>query len=106
MEYFLGNQKLDNNFENKIISKIRSKKNNFYIISDYGYNLITKISNFISQKNIIILLTYKLILQIELSWLFKYKYPEAVIINTSELRYEFKDKISSLESLILKLKKF
>ena len=106
--YSLGNQKLDNNFENKIISKIRSrKKNNFYIISDYGHNLITKkISNFISQKKY----NYTLNAQINSSnrgfhGLFKYKYPEAVIINTSELRYEFKDKISSLESLILKLKK-
>ena len=52
--YSLGNQKLDNNFENKIISKIRSrKKNNFYIISDYGHNLITKkISSTISGSYI------------------------------------------------------
>lgn len=106
--YSLGNQRLDNNFETKIIAKLKSsKKNNFYIISDYGHNLITKkISNFISQKKY----NYTLNAQINSSnrgfhGLFKYKYPEAVIINTSELRYEFKDKSSSLESLILKLKK-
>ena len=106
--YSLGNQKLDNFFENKIISKLKSsKKNNFYIISDYGHNLITKkISNFISKKKY----NYTLNAQINSSnrgfhGLFKYRYPEAVIINTSELRYEFKDKSSSLESLILKLMK-
>ncbi len=106
--YSLDSHKINNTFENKIISKLKStKKNNFYIISDYGHGLITKkISDFISKKKY----NYTLNAQINSSnrgfhGLFKYKYPEAVIVNTSELQYEFKDKTSSLESLILKLKK-
>ena len=50
--YSLDSHKINNTFENKIISKLKStKKNNFYIISDYGHGLITKkISDFISKK--------------------------------------------------------
>ena len=48
---------------------------------------------------------HKLILQIEDFMDFLNTNLEAVIVNTSELQYEFKDKTSSLESLILKLKK-
>ena len=35
--------------------------------------------------------------------MFKYKKSNSIIINESELRYEFKDKYSTVESLIIKL---
>ena len=37
--------------------------------------------------------------------MFKYKFPLAVVINESELRYELKDKFSHIETLMKKLKK-
>ena len=90
----------------KILINLKKEDNNL-IISDYGHGLInTNLSNFISNKKF----NYTLNAQINSAnrgyhGLFKYKNPLSVIINESELRYEFKDKFSSVEHLVLKLEK-
>lgn len=86
--------------------KAKKKSNNF-IISDYGHGLINKqIAEFLSKNKF----NYTLNAQINSSnrgfhGLLKYRNPNSIIINESELRYEFRDKYSSIENLILKLTK-
>lgn len=106
--YTIDDNEIDYSQENEIIKKLKlAKKNNSFIVSDYGHGLISKkISNFLSKNKF----NYFLNAQINSSnrgyhGLFKYKNPNSIIINTSELRYEFRDKKSSVEKLILKLQK-
>lgn len=90
----------------KITNIFSKKKEKNFIIVDYGHGflndkLIKKINSFKYK--------YTLNAQINSSnrgyhGLFKYKFPLAIIINENELRYEFKDKFSKIENLILKLK--
>jgi len=106
--YSLNQDQISNVLEKKILKLlINRKKNNYFIISDYGHGLISKkISDFISKNRF----NYTINSQINSSnrgfhSLFKYQNPKAVVINQSELVYEFKDKISSTEELIIKLQK-
>jgi bifunctional ADP-heptose synthase (sugar kinase/adenylyltransferase) len=94
--YSLNQDQISNVLEKKILKLlINRKKNNYFIISDYGHGLISKkISDFISKNRF----NYTINSQINSSnrgfhSLFKYQNPKAVIINQSELVYEFKDKI-------------
>jgi rfaE bifunctional protein nucleotidyltransferase chain/domain len=107
--YNVSDNKINLSIEKKIqniLLKLKNVNNNL-IISDYGHGLINNnLAKFISNKKF----KYTLNAQINSAnrgyhGLFKYKNPFSVIINESELRYEFKDKFTSIEKLILKLEK-
>ena len=107
--YNVSDNKINMSTEKKIKNILISpkKNNNNIIISDYGHGLINdNLARFISSQKF----KYTLNAQINSAnrgyhGLFKYKNPYSVIINESELRYEFKDKFSTVEKLILKLEK-
>jgi len=90
----------------KLLKKYKKKSNKF-IISDYGHGLVTdRIAQFISKNKFV----YSLNAQINSAnrgyhGLFKFKNPDTIIINLSELRYEFKDRFTKTENLMVTLKK-
>mgnify|MGYP006073830315 CR=1 FL=1 len=105
--YSIDDNELTKIDKKKLISFLKKakKKSNNFIISDYGHGFINKeISDLVSTKGF----NYTLNAQINSAnrgfhGLFKYKKSNSIIINESELRYEFKDKYSTVESLIIKL---
>ena len=107
--YEINEKQITKNSENKIINLLikYKKKSNKFIISDYGHGLITeKIAKVISKNKFV----YNLNAQINSAnrgyhGLFKFKNAETIIINSSELRYEFKDRFTKIETLMKLLKK-
>ena len=107
--YEINEKEISKSSENKIINLLKEykKKSNKFIISDYGHGLITeKIAKFISKNKFI----YNLNAQINSAnrgyhGLFKFKNPDTIIINASELRYEFKDRFTKIETLMKLLKR-
>ncbi|WP_435090519.1 PfkB family carbohydrate kinase [Candidatus Pelagibacter bacterium nBUS_30] len=107
--YEINEKKISKNSENKVIKLLKKykKKSNKFIISDYGHGLVTdKIAQFISKNKFV----YCLNAQINSAnrgyhGLFKFKNPDTIIINLSELRYEFKDRFTKTENLMVTLKK-
>lgn len=105
--YSIDDNKLTKVDMKKLVSFLKKAKklSNNFIISDFGHGFINKeISDFLSSRGF----NYTLNAQINSAnrgyhGLFKYKNPNSIIINESELRYEFKDKYSSMENLIIKL---
>ena len=106
--YEINEKEISKVSENKIINLLKKykKKSNKFIISDYGHGLITeKIAKFISKNKF----NYNLNAQINSAnrgyhGLFKFKNPDTIIINASELRYEFKDRFTKIETLMKLLK--
>ena len=94
------------NFDKNLLKNLRKNLDNNFIVADYGHNFISsETKKFISSKK------YKYTLNAQVNsinrgyhGLFKYKFPIAIVINENELRYEFKDKFSSIEQLMIKLK--
>jgi len=94
--------------EKKFINLIKNKgnKSDLIIITDYNHGIITtKVSEFISSK-----FKHRFNLNCQLNSsnmrfkaLDKYKYPNLVIINETELRYEFRDKETKIETLAKRL---
>ena len=107
--YEINEKQVSRNSEKKIIQLLKKykKRSNRFIISDYGHGLITeKIAKFISKNKFV----YNLNAQINSAnrgyhGLFKFKNAETIIINSSELRYEFKDRFTKIETLMKLLKK-
>ena len=106
--YEINEKQVSKNSEKKIIQLLSKykKKSNKFIISDYGHGLITeKIAKFISKNKF----NYNLNAQINSAnrgyhGLFKFKNAETIVINSSELRYEFKDRFTKIETLMKLLK--
>ena len=94
-------------FFKNLIDQLKKKLDKNFIVADYGHNFISsETKKFISSKK------YKFVLNAQVNsinrgyhGLFKYKFPLAIVINESELRYELKDKFSRIETLMKKLKK-
>ena len=106
--YSLNDDPLDNNTENKFYKIIKNqiKKHDLVIISDYGHGLISKkIAKLITSSKKF----FTLNAQINSSnlghhTLDKFSKMNALIINANELRHEFRDNVSSISKLAIKLK--
>ena len=101
----LISQKEENNFSN--ILKKNIKKYDIIVVADYGHGIITK-----KIRKIINGSSKKLFLNTQINsfnrgyhTVYKYKKINSLIINESELRYELKDKHSTILNLAKKLKK-
>lgn len=107
--YDINEKLISNNAQKNIINQLTKykKKSNLFIISDYGHGLINDfIAKHISKNKF----KYNLNAQINSAnrgyhGLFKFKNPQTIIINSSELRYEFKDRFTRIEKLMISLKK-
>lgn len=107
--YEINEKELSENTQKRIINTLKKykKKSNQFIISDYGHGLISKkIAEFISKNKF----NYNLNAQINSAnrgyhGLFKFKNSNTIIVNSSELRYEFKDRFTKIENLMQSLKK-
>jgi rfaE bifunctional protein kinase chain/domain/rfaE bifunctional protein nucleotidyltransferase chain/domain len=101
----LISKKEENNFSN--ILKKNIKKYDIIVVADYGHGIITK-----KIRKIINGSSKKLFLNTQINsfnrgyhTVYKYKKINSLIINESELRYELKDKHSTILNLAKKLKK-
>ena len=101
----LISKKEENDFSN--ILKKNIKKYDIIIVADYGHGIITK-----KIRKIINGSSKKLFLNTQINsfnrgyhTVYKYKKINSLIINESELRYELKDKHSTILNLAKKLKK-
>ena len=101
----LISKKEENNFLN--ILKKNIKKYDIIVVADYGHGIITK-----KIRKIINGSSKKLFLNTQINsfnrgyhTVYKYKKINSLIINESELRYELKDKHSTILNLAKKLKK-
>lgn len=107
--YHYNDDPLDINEEKKLINKLKKLniKSKTVIVADYGHGLITNnISKFISNESRFLSINC----QINASnygehSLLKYKKCNLIVINERELRYELRDKNSSINILISRLKK-
>jgi rfaE bifunctional protein kinase chain/domain/rfaE bifunctional protein nucleotidyltransferase chain/domain len=101
----LISKKEESNFSN--ILKKNIKKYDIIVVADYGHGIITK-----KIRKIINGSSKKLFLNTQINsfnrgyhTVYKYKKINSLIINESELRYELKDKHSTILNLAKKLKK-
>lgn len=96
---------LDKNLNNYLQNY--NKKNDLLVISDYGHGLLNKnIVNKLNNKFKFIALNTQLnASSINYHAISKYKKADFLIINENELRHEFKDKNSSIKSMVYKLVK-
>ena len=104
--YELNDDLISRQEETKFYKLLKSNLNKYdiIIVADYGHGIITeKIRN-------LIIVGKKLFLNTQINSfnrgyhsVFKYKKMNSYIINESELRYELKDRSSSLENLTKKL---
>lgn len=108
--YLIDEEKLKENFEQKLINLIKKKSKlcDLILVSDYGHGFISKKTaiEFNRSKTF-----FSLNAQINASnrgfhSLIKYKNIDSLIINENELRHEMRDKIGNLEEVGLKLIKF
>ncbi len=107
--YELNDDMISKKEETKFYNLLKSniKKYDIIIVADYGHGIITqKIRNLLMQNS------KKLFLNTQINsfnrgyhTVYKYKKMNSFIINESELRYELKDKNSSLSILAKKLSK-
>lgn len=107
--YNFNDEELESKEEKDLLRKIKKiNKYDLVIITDYNHGLISKkIGSFISKK---FKNKYSLNCQLNSSnmryqALSKYKNIKLVVINESELRYEFRDRISKVDYLAKKLMK-
>ena len=105
--YKYSELKENENFDRNLLKNLKKNLDKNFIVADYGHNFISsKIKKFLSSKK------YKYTLNAQVNsinrgyhGLFKYKFPLAIVINENELRYELKDKFSSIEKLMKALKR-
>lgn len=105
--YELNDDLISKHEETKLYKILKSNLNKYdiIIVADYGHGIITE-----KIRNLIIKYSKKLFLNTQINsfnrgyhTVFKYKKMNSYIINESELRYELKDRSSSLEYLTKKL---
>ena len=105
--YELNDDLITRQEETKLYKLLKSnlKKYDIIIVADYGHGIITE-----KIRNLIIRFGKKLFLNTQINSfnrgyhsVFKYKNMNSYIINESELRYELKDRSSSLGDLTKKL---
>jgi rfaE bifunctional protein kinase chain/domain/rfaE bifunctional protein nucleotidyltransferase chain/domain len=107
--YNLNDDSISKAEEEKFIKAIKENINKYdiIIVADYGHGLITKkVRDFLLKYN------KKIYLNTQINsfnrgyhTVFKYKKVNTLIINESELRYELRDKNSSIKDLVKKLSK-
>jgi len=107
--YDLNDEPISNNEEDKFYRLLKKNLNKFdiIIITDYGHGIITKkIRGLITSHN------KKIFLNTQINSfnrgyhsVYKYKKFNTLVINESELRYETRDRNSSLTNLVKKLRK-
>ena len=107
--YNLNDDNISKIEEEKFIKAIKENINKYdiIIVADYGHGLITKkVRDFLLKYN------KKIYLNTQINsfnrgyhTVFKYKKVNTLIINESELRYELRDKNSSIKDLVKKLSK-
>jgi len=106
--YNLNDQFISKSEENIFINTLKANINKFdlIILSDYGHGIFTdKIRNMIQRyKDKIFLNTQINSFNRGYHTLFKYNKVNTLVINESELRYELRNKISTVEDLVKKIK--
>lgn len=105
--YRLEDKPLSLNVEKKILNKINKIINSFdvVVLGDYGHGLITKkISELITSKSKKLFLNSQInSSNIGYQSLKKYSNFFSLVINESELRHEFRDKITNRDKLALQM---
>ena len=105
--YKMNDSDLSNNNEENFIKKIKNKINNYdlVILADYGHGLITnKIARVLCKKaKYLAINSQNNASNFGFQNLSKFKNFDLLILNEGELRLNFRDKTSSLESLSRKL---
>ena len=107
--YDLNDQSLSQSDELKILKYLKnlSKKHDLIIATDYGHGLLTKkIAKYLTNSSKFITLNSQVnSVNIGYQTLKNYNNLHCLIINERELRHEYRDKKSSVKSLILQLAK-
>jgi len=107
--YDLNDDLISNKEENNFLNILKNtiKKYDIIVVADYGHGIITKKIRKIINDN-----SKKLFLNTQINsfnrgyhTVYKYKKINSLIINEAELRYELKDKHSTILDLAKKLKK-
>ena len=105
--YSINDEPLDMINENKLISILEKEipKHDIVIVSDFGHGFISpKIAKLISKKSSFLSLNAQInAANIGFHTIENYQNVDCLIINEGELRHHFKDRLSNIENLMVKV---